>query len=43
MDDIFVLWPHDRESLVLFLDYINTPDPTQKIKPPRKLQNQVTI
>ena len=32
IDDIFVLWPHDRESLVLFLDYINTLDPTQKIK-----------
>ena len=30
-DDIFVLWPHGRESLVLFLDYINTLDPTQKI------------
>ena len=30
MDDIFVLWPHDRESLVLFLDYINTLHPTQK-------------
>ena len=31
-DDIFVLWPHGRESLVSFLDYINTLDPTQKIK-----------
>ena len=31
-DDIFVLWPHGRESLVLFLDYINTLDPTEKIK-----------
>ena len=31
-DDIFVLWPHSRESLVLFLDYINTLDPTEKIK-----------
>ena len=30
--DIFVLWPHDRESLVLFLDYINNLDPTEKIK-----------
>ena len=30
-DDIFVLWPHGRESLVLFLDYINTLDPTEKI------------
>ena len=29
-DDIFSLWPHGRESL--FLDYINTFDPTQKIK-----------
>ena len=43
MDGIFVLWPHDRESLVLFLDYINTLHPTQKIKPPRKSQNQVTV
>ena len=31
-DDIFVLWPYGRESLVLFLYYINTLDPTQKIK-----------
>ena len=31
-DDIFVLWPHGREYLVLFLDCINTLDPTQKIK-----------
>ena len=31
-DDIFVLWPHGREFLVLFLYYINTLDPTQKIK-----------
>ena len=31
-DDIFALWPHGRESLVLLLDYINTLDPTQKIK-----------
>ena len=31
-DDVFVLWPHGRESLVLFLDYINTLDPTEKIK-----------
>ena len=31
-DDIFVLWPHGRESLVLFLDYINTLYPTEKIK-----------
>ena len=29
--DIFVLWPHGRESLVLFVYYINTRDPTQKI------------
>ena len=29
---IFVLWPHGRESLTLFLDYINTLDPTQKMK-----------
>ena len=28
----FVFWPHGRESLVLFLDYINTLDLTQKIK-----------
>ena len=27
-----VLWLHGRESLVLFLDYINTLDTTQKIK-----------
>ena len=25
-------WPHGRESLVLFIDYINTLYPTQKIK-----------
>ena len=31
-DDVFVLWPHGRESLVLLLDYINTLDPTEKIK-----------
>ena len=31
-DDIFVLWSHGREFLVLFLDYINTLAPTQKIK-----------
>ena len=31
-DKLFVLWPHGRESLVLFLDYINTLDPSQKIK-----------
>ena len=31
-DDVFVLWPHGRESLVLFLDYISTFDPTEKIK-----------
>ena len=30
--DIFVLWLYDRQSLVLFQDYINTLDPTQKIK-----------
>ena len=27
-----MLWPHGRESLVLFLGYINTLDPTQKRK-----------
>ena len=32
MDHVFVPWPHGRESLVLFLDYINILDPTQKIK-----------
>ena len=32
MDDNFVLWPHGRESPVLFLDYTNALDPTQKIK-----------
>ena len=31
-DDVFVLWARGRESLVLFLDYINTIDPTEKIK-----------
>ena len=31
-DDIFLLWPHGKESLVLFLDYINTLDSTQKTK-----------
>ena len=31
-DDIFELWPHGRKSLSLILDYINTLDPTQKIK-----------
>ena len=31
-DDIFALWPHGRESQVLFLDYINTLDSTEKIK-----------
>ena len=31
-DDIFVLWPHVRESLVIFLNYINTLDSTQKMK-----------
>ena len=31
-DDVFVLWPNGRECLVLFLDYINTLDPTEKIK-----------
>ena len=30
--DVFVLWPNDTESLVLFLDYINTLDPTEEIK-----------
>ena len=32
MDDNFALWPHGRESPVLFLDYTNALDPTQKIK-----------
>ena len=27
-----MLWPNGRKSLVLFLDYINTLDPTQKIR-----------
>ena len=31
-DVIFVLSSHGRESLVIFLDYKNTLDPTQKIK-----------
>ena len=31
-DDVFVLWPHGREFLVLFLDDISTLDPTEKIK-----------
>ena len=30
-DDVFLLWPHGRESLVLVLDYINKLDPTEKI------------
>ena len=30
-DDVFVLWPHGRESLVLFLDYINILAPAEKI------------
>ena len=29
--DVFVLWPHGRETLVLFLDYINILDPAEKI------------
>ena len=31
-DDVFVLWPNDRESLVLLLEYINTLDPIDKIR-----------
>ena len=31
-DDVFVLWSHGRESLVLFLYYINTLQLTEKIK-----------
>ena len=31
-DDVSVLWSLGRESLVLFSDYINTLDPTEKIK-----------
>ena len=31
-DDVFVFCPYGRQSLVLFLDYINTLDPTEKIK-----------
>ena len=27
-DDVFVLWPHGTECLVLYLDYINILDPT---------------
>ena len=30
--DVFVLWPHGTKLLVLFLDYINTLDPIEKIK-----------
>ena len=29
---MFLYWPHGRESLVSFLDYINTLDPTEKKK-----------
>ena len=42
-DDIFVLWPHGRESLVFFLDYINTLDPTQKMKFTVEVAEPVTI
>ena len=31
-DDIFVLWSHGRESLALYLDYINTLDPKKTKK-----------
>ena len=31
-DDVFLLWPHGKGSLVLFLEYNNTLDPTEKIK-----------
>ena len=31
-DDVFLLWPHGRESLVLLLEYINSLDPTSKIR-----------
>ena len=31
-DDVFALWPHGRQSLILFLDYINTLDPVDKVK-----------
>ena len=31
-DDVSVLWSLGRESLVLFSDYINTLDPTEKKK-----------
>ena len=31
-DNVFLLWPHGKESLVLFLEYNNTLDPTEKIK-----------
>ena len=30
--DVFALWAYGRQSLVLILDYINTVDPTQKMK-----------
>ena len=31
-DDVFALWPHGRQSLILFLDHINTLDPVDKVK-----------
>ena len=31
-DELFVFSPHGKESIVFFLDYINTLNPTQKIK-----------
>ena len=36
-DDIFVLSLHGRESLVVFLNYINILDPTEKIKLPMEV------
>ena len=42
-DDVFVLLPHGRESLVSFLEYISTLDPTEKINSPWKSQKQVTV
>ena len=36
-NDVFVTGPHVRESLVLFLDYFNTHDSTQKIKLPMEI------
>ena len=40
-DYIFELWWYSRESLILFLDFINTLDPTLKSDSPWNSKNQV--